>query len=83
MKHTALLLVVLMLSGCGLAARMEARDDYKVSTAKYKECLGANSAAPQRCEGLRLAMEADERKFNAITASQGDGRTANINIQNR
>jgi hypothetical protein len=81
MKHTALLLIVLMLSGCALR---QAREDYEVSTAKYKECLGANSATPQRCEGLRLAMEADERKFNTISGSvQGNSRTANINIQNR
>jgi len=79
MKHAALLLIILVLSGCALR---QARQEYEGSTAQYKECLGANSETPQRCEGLRLAMEADERKFNTLTGSLNSS-TANINIQKR
>jgi hypothetical protein len=69
-----------MLGGCGLAARVDARNDYQKSTADYKACLAANPATPTNCEGLRLAMEADERRFNSIAASQSD---ASITVMNR
>jgi hypothetical protein len=64
------------LSGCGLAAR----NNYAASTAAYRDCVNANSANPQVCEGKR----ADERFFNNTAApfSRGVG-TENINIQNR
>ena len=70
------------LTGCGLASRIDARRNYEASTAAYRACVTTNP--PQACEGKRLAMEADERAFNAITApaSRGVG-TANINVQSR
>lgn len=73
------------LGGCGIAARMDARTDYQSSTAQYKACLASNPAAPQNCEGLRLAMEADERKYNNLSAglNPGSQSTANLTILNR
>ena len=59
---------LLLLTGCGIAAKINAREAYEASTDVYKQCLAANVAAPQRCDGLRLAMEADERKFNGMQA---------------
>jgi hypothetical protein len=78
-------LLSMVLAGCGLAARTDARNDYRTSTDQYKACLGANPAAPQNCEGLRLAMEADERKYNNLSAGLNpDGqRSANLTILNR
>jgi hypothetical protein len=57
-----------ILAGCGLAAKIEARNDYRASADQYKACLAANPASPASCEGLRLAMETDERKFNNMSA---------------
>jgi hypothetical protein len=73
-------LCAVSLAGCGLAAR----NNYSTSTAAYRECVNANSANPQVCDGKRRAMEANERFFNNTTApfSRGVG-TENINIQNR
>jgi hypothetical protein len=45
--------------------RLRGCRDYQASEAKYKSCLAANPATPQNCEGLRLAMEADERKYKS------------------
>jgi hypothetical protein len=72
--------LALVVSECG--ARVDARHKYEQSTAAYRECLNANSANPQVCDGKRLAMEADERAFNNMTAplSRGVG-TENINVQ--
>jgi hypothetical protein len=74
---------LVMLSGCGIAARVDARNDYQVSSANYKACLTANPAAPQNCEGLRLVMETDERKFNNISAAPGAQRSQTLTILNR
>jgi hypothetical protein len=73
------------LAGCGVAARVDARNDYQTSAANYKACLVANPAAPQNCEGLRLAMETDERKYNNFSAGldPGSQRSANITVLSR
>jgi hypothetical protein len=76
----ALVGLALPLAGCGLAARYEARTDYQSSAAQYKACLGANASAPQNCEGLRLAMETDERKYNNISAGTTPGAQTSHNI---
>jgi hypothetical protein len=68
------------LSGCGIAARVDSRNDYQVSTANYKNCLAANPASPQNCEGLRLAMEADERKYNNLSAGLNPGSQSSTNL---
>ena len=56
------------LAGCAVTASVESRNEYQVSAANYKKCLLANPATLQNCEGLRLAMETDERKYNELTA---------------
>lgn len=75
--------ISLGLAGCGLAARIDARGDYQSSVAAYKACLAER--APQTCEGLRLAMEADERKYNNLSAGMhpGDTRSNTVTILNR
>lgn len=86
MKKAALAcLLVLPMFGCGLAARTDARNEYQASSANYKACLGANPANPSACEGLRLAMETDERKYNNLTAGTNPGstRTGTLTVINR
>jgi hypothetical protein len=75
----------LALAGCGIAARIEdrqeyvkARQQYEESTGAYRACLNANQSSPRACEAQRLAMESDERAFNNIS-----GHAANINVQQR
>lgn len=78
-------LLALPLVGCGLAARVESRNDYRASTEQYKACLAENPATPRNCEGLRLAMEADERRFNnlAAGATPGAQTSSSVTILNR
>lgn len=85
MKVIGVLIGILLLSGCGVVARMEdrqeyvkARKQYEESTTAYRGCLGVNQAAPRACEAQRLAMETDERAFNNIS-----GHAANFNVQQR
>jgi hypothetical protein len=79
------LLLPLLLAGCGLAARVDARNDYQTSAANYKTCLTANPASPQNCEGLRLAMETDERKYNNFSAglNPGSQQSGTVTVLNR
>jgi hypothetical protein len=55
-------------SCCGLAARVDARQNYQQSTAAYRACLDANSANLSACDAKRLALEADERAYNTLSA---------------
>jgi hypothetical protein len=77
--------ISLALAGCGITARVDARNEYQASAANYKACLAANPAAPQNCESLRLAMEADERKYNNLSAgiNPGSQTSSNVTILNR
>jgi hypothetical protein len=54
------------LAGCSIADKVSSRNEYERSASSYKQCLTANPSAPQQCEGLRLAMEAVERKRDSI-----------------
>jgi hypothetical protein len=85
MAALATVAVAFSLAGCGLAARVDARNDYQASATNYKACLAANAASPQNCEGLRLAMETDERKYNNLSAglNPGSQTSTNVTVLNR
>lgn len=71
------------LAGCGVSARVDARQEYQQSAANYKACLASSPA--QACEGQRLAMEIDERKYNNLSAGANpDGpRSGTLTVINR
>jgi hypothetical protein len=71
--------LAISLTGCGIAARVDAQNDYEASAANYKACLAANAALPQNCEGL-LAMETDERKYNNLSAGLNPGSQSSTNV---
>lgn len=85
MKPVLPLILCITLGGCGLAARQTAGNEYLQSTANYKACLNANPAAPQNCESLRLAMQADEEKYHVVstTVSGTQPVQADITVRNR
>ena len=68
------------LGGCGVSARVDARNDYQASAAQYKSCLASNPAIPQNCEGPRLAMETDERRYNNLSAGLNPGSQSSTNL---
>jgi len=61
------LVLALPLAGCAVAEKIAARNEYQKSADNYKQCMAANPKAPQQCEGLRLSMEAVERKRDSIS----------------
>jgi hypothetical protein len=74
MKRTLCLAACLLaLAGCGLSAKIDPRTAYQKSAYRksvddYNACANANPTNLQACEGKRLAMEADERAFNNMSA---------------
>jgi hypothetical protein len=81
MRKITIISLTVTLAGCGIV-KIDGRNDYRTSVTAYMECLATH--APKDCEGLRLAMEANERQYNAPAAdTAGENSTANINIQNR
>jgi hypothetical protein len=79
MKSTAVL--ALMLAGCGIMARVDARTRYQQSVADYRACVDANGNNLRACEGKRAIVEADEHAYNNLQA--GAPSTSNVIIQGR
>jgi len=65
-RVTAVLVPVLLLAGCSVPEKIAARNAAEKSADNYKQCMAANATTPQRCEELRLALEANERKRDSI-----------------
>jgi len=66
LRLIGVLVFAFAVAGCSIADKISARNEYEQSAKNYQQCLAANPNAPQQCEGLRLAMEAVERKRDSI-----------------
>ena len=66
--------IAVSLSACGLAARIDARNDMEGSKAAYKSCLAENPEKVSACEALRLSYEADLKAFQATAGGAGSTR---------
>jgi hypothetical protein len=74
------ILFSLVLSGCGIAAKIDARKDMEQSKATYKDCLAQNSSKPSNCESARLAFEADMKTYRATSAGIQPGYNNTLNV---
>lgn len=80
----AAMAAALSLAGCGITAKVDARNEYQASSERYKACLAANPTDARPCDGFRLAMEADERKYTNFSAGiQGGSAAVNVNSLSR
>ena len=68
-----------MLGGCSIAAKIDARTEYQKSVADYRACLETPILGSQKLETASLAMEAEERAYNNLSA----GVPTNVNLQSR
>jgi hypothetical protein len=66
------------ISGCGITAKVRARDDMEQSKVAYKECLGQHSQDPNQCEGLRRAYEADIAAYRATSSGVRSGAVVDV-----
>ena len=71
--------------GCGLGERILvalctlALAGCQKTVADYRACLDAHPWELKACDGKRLAMEAEERAYNNLSA----GVPTNVNLQSR
>jgi hypothetical protein len=66
--RVAIVAFAVALSGCGIAAKVDARNDMEQSKAAYKNCLAANPSNPSACAGLEAAFQADLAAYRATSA---------------
>jgi hypothetical protein len=78
--HLTIVLAVLALSGCGIEAKIDARNDMQQSKLNYKNCLANNPSNPQACESTRLAYEADIRAYRTMSAGIQPGLNNTLNV---
>lgn len=62
-----------LVSGCGIAAKVNARNDMEASKAAYKACLAQHPEDVPACEGPREAYEADLAAYRATSAALRPG----------
>lgn len=62
-----------LLSGCGIAAKVNARNDMQASRTAYKTCLAQHPQDIAACEGPRQAYEADLSAYQATSAATRPG----------
>jgi hypothetical protein len=67
-----------VVSGCGVVAKVDARNDMMQSKQAYTDCLRANSAEPQSCAGLKEAYEADLQAYRATSSGIRPGYAVSV-----
>jgi hypothetical protein len=61
--------LAVLLSGCGIAAKVNARQDMAASKVAYKACLAQYHKDTAACDGLRRSYEADLSAYQATSAA--------------
>lgn len=74
-------LVPLMLAGCGVVSKVDARRDMQASKAAYKACLLAHPRPEdfQECGAAKAAYEIDADSYAAFSAGIRPGSVLTIN----
>jgi hypothetical protein len=70
----------MFLADCGVAAKVNARNEMEASKAIYKDCLARNPQNLSACEASRLSYEADMKAYRATSAGIQPGRNDTINL---
>jgi len=80
--HRLLILLALpiLLTDCGIAAKVNARSEMEASKAAYKDCLARSPQNISACEASRLSYEADIKAYRATSAGIQPGRNDTINL---
>ena len=64
MRRAGVVLCALMLGGCSIAAKIDARTEYQKTVADYRACLDAHPWELKACDGKRLGMGGSCRFLN-------------------
>ncbi len=75
--------VSILLSGCGLAADVQARNDVENSKAEYKACLKQHPDDLSKCDALKKAYEADLEYWRATVRRWQPSGTVTIEDESK
>ena len=73
-----LVLLGIFVSGCGIAAKIQARNDMMQAKNAYTQCLAENSADSSKCQGLKEAYDADLRAYLATSSEVRPGSVVDV-----
>ena len=76
----ALMAAAVGLGGCGIAAKVNARNEMTQTEAAYKACLAQHPGNSSACDAARLAYEADLQVYRATSAGVQPGRSDTVNV---
>jgi ABC-type uncharacterized transport system auxiliary subunit len=79
----AALAMATALCGCGVAKQIQTRQAYEQSASAYRECLIANQANPQACEGKQVVMDADEHYLETFQPTDNISTRSTVTVQSR
>jgi len=67
-----------LLSACGVAAKVSARNDLEQSKAAYKQCLTQHSDDANKCSALRTAYQTDLQTYEAMSRGIRTGPSISV-----
>jgi hypothetical protein len=82
MKQLLAILCCASLSACGVAAKVNARNDLEQSKAAYKQCLAQYADSPNKCAGLRVAYQTDLQTYEAMSRGIKNGPSISVEQSN-
>lgn len=73
-----------LLSGCGIVAKVNSRNDMLKTKTEYTNCLEQHSSNTSVCNGYKAAYKADMEAYRATSAGiePGFNNSMNINSSN-
>lgn len=81
---TPIIVTCSMLSGCGIVAKVQSRNDMMKVRSAYTHCLEAHSNNVAACNGYKAAYKANMEAYRATSAGieSGFNNSENINTSN-
>jgi hypothetical protein len=68
-----------MLSGCGIVAMENSRNDMMKTRDAYTHCLETHSSNVSACNGYKAAYKANMEAYGATSANLRPGESLNVN----
>lgn len=79
-KYILVVILISSATGCGIAARVGARNDMETSKKAYTKCLERESDV-SRCERYKRAFEANIKAYRVIKTPDSKGTSSTIILE--
>ena len=74
--------IILTFSACGVAAKIDARNDLEQSKIAYKQCLNENSNATDKCAAQKEVYRTDLQAYEALSRGIRNGPSISVEQSN-